>query len=1079
MRSTRRHGALLGVAALAFGLVVGSTGVSEAQGSPTVSTTSGDTGSVTLITGDRVVLDGTGAGSIVPGAGRDNVVFSTSTEHGHLFVVPADARRDVASGRLDRRLFDVTELIASRYDDAHRDSVPLILTTGEDPRAAGALVGTTVTGDLPTVRSFAARTAKAQAADTWRALLADSAYTKIRLDGLRQLSLDRSVPQIGAPEAWKAGYTGTGVKVAVLDTGVDATHPDLVGRELVEKNFTTDPDNLDLVGHGTHVASTIASSGAKYRGVAPDAKIMDGKVCVSGGCAESWILDGMAWAAQEGADVVNLSLGGGDTPEIDPLEEAVNTLSAQYGTLFVIAAGNSGGPETIGSPGSADAALTVGAVDRDDAIAPFSSRGPRIGDGAIKPDITAPGVDIVAAKSSTGSIGTPAGDGYVSMSGTSMATPHVAGSAALIKQQHPDWTGSRIKAALVASAKPNPALTAYDQGAGRVDVAKAITQTVTAEPSNINLGLQEWPHADDVPVTKEVTYRNSGAEAVVLDVAVDARGPDGKPAPAGLLTASPAKVTVPAGGEAKVSVVGDTRVGTVDGAYTGALVATSATGSVRSPLGIVRELESYQVTVNHVDADGKPAADAYSVLVGLDVEKSFYFSPGDGITTVRVPKGRYFGTSTVITGDKYAVLTHPELTITGDTTVEVNARLAKPVKVSIPEPDAEGILAEFSVTRWNGDTRFGYGTVFFGGFGDSMYSAQLGPDVPADALASRVGSQWRGTPQGDLPINYRYTRSWAGTVPTGHVRDLGKADLSEVRTTVGPNPEGRKHLLGFSAVDSRGGGGWSWLAPMSPTATGVDYLAGEGVKWSSFHLQELGNTTEAEQLTPPKAFKPGKQYDNKPGYAVFGPSIGGYDQALARSGDTIRASVPLFGDSTGGEGYSAVDTARTTLFRDGVKVGETAYDGFGQFAVPAAAGSYRLETEATRAKGVSDVSTKVSGAWTFRSTHVDALTNLPLSVIRFQPKLDEENSTPAGRLLRVPLVVQQNPGAANGRVGRVSVDVSFDDGKTWRHAPVIGDSALVLNAPGADFASLRAKTTDSRGNTAENTVIRAYKIAKK
>ncbi|HWO59590.1 MAG TPA: S8 family serine peptidase, partial [Umezawaea sp.] len=239
--------------------MVGSAGESAAEETaPTRFPATGGAGSVTLITGDRVVLDGTGGGTVVRAAGRDNVVFTTSTEQGHLFVIPADARRAVASGRVDKRLFDVTELVESRYDDAHRDSVPLILTTGKDLRAAGAPVGMTVGAELPTVRSFAARAAKAQAATTWQALLGDSAYTKIRLDGLRQPSLDRSVPQIGAPEAWKAGYTGTGVKVAVLDTGVDATHPDLVGRELVEQNFTEDADNQDLVGHGTHVAATIA-----------------------------------------------------------------------------------------------------------------------------------------------------------------------------------------------------------------------------------------------------------------------------------------------------------------------------------------------------------------------------------------------------------------------------------------------------------------------------------------------------------------------------------------------------------------------------------------------------------------------------------------------------------------------------------------------------------------------------------------------------------------------------------------------------------------------------------------------------
>src|SRR6185503_13028189 len=128
----------------------------------------------------------------------------------------------------------------------------------------------------------------------------------------------------------------------------------------------------------------------------------------------------------------------------------------------------------------------------------------------------------------------------------------------------------------------------------------------------------------------------------------------------------------------------------------------------------------------------------------------------------------------------------------------------------------------------------------------------------------------------------------------------------------------------------------------------------------------------------------------------------------------------------------------------------------------------------------SDVSTRVSAAWTFRSKGDGGTTEkkLPLSVLRFQPALDDANAAPAGRLLRVPLVVQQNPGADNGKIRRIAVDVSFDDGATWRRVPVVGDSALVLNGK-AGFASLRAKATDSKGNTTETTVIRAYKIAGK
>ena len=158
MRSRRQHGALLGVAALTLGLVAGSITESAAEegAAPTFPAT-GEAGSVTLITGDRVVLNGSGAGSIVPAANRDDVAFSMSTEQEHVYVIPSDARDAIDSGRVDKRLFDVTELMASHYDDANRDSVPLILTTGKDLRTAGSPVGTTVTAELPTVRSFAAQ----------------------------------------------------------------------------------------------------------------------------------------------------------------------------------------------------------------------------------------------------------------------------------------------------------------------------------------------------------------------------------------------------------------------------------------------------------------------------------------------------------------------------------------------------------------------------------------------------------------------------------------------------------------------------------------------------------------------------------------------------------------------------------------------------------------------------------------------------------------------------------------------------------------------------------------------------------
>jgi subtilisin family serine protease len=215
-------------------------------------------------------------------------------------------------------------------------------------------------------------------------------------------------------------------------------------------------------------AGTGAKGGGAYKGVAPGAKLLNGKVLSDDGYGDdSGILAGMEWAAEQGADVVNLSLGGADTPDTDPPEAAVDKLSAEKGILFAIAAGNDGdfGEQTVGSPGSARSALTVGAVDDQDEPASFSSRGPGL-DGAIKPDVTAPGVDITAAAAPGSAIAQEVGEkpaGYMSISGTSMATPHVAGAAAILKQQHPEWTYAERRA-----SSPAPRRAASTRRSSRV-----------------------------------------------------------------------------------------------------------------------------------------------------------------------------------------------------------------------------------------------------------------------------------------------------------------------------------------------------------------------------------------------------------------------------------------------------------------------------------------------------------------------------------------------------------------------------------------------------------------------------------
>ncbi|MFD7655912.1 S8 family serine peptidase, partial [Actinosynnema sp. NPDC059797] len=850
---------------------------------------------------------------------------------------------------------------------------------------------------------------------------------------------------------------------------------DLAGKEVAQRNFTDAPDNLDRDGHGTHVAATIAGGDRRYRGVAPDARILDGKVCVNGGCQESAILAGMQWAADQGAHIVNLSLGGTDTPELDPLEQAVNRLSSDIGILFVVAAGNSGRRGTVGSPGSADAALTVGAVDRRDGIAPFSSRGPRIGDGAVKPDLTAPGVDIVAARAAEGTLGLPVDDRHVAMSGTSMATPHVAGAAALLAQRHPDWTGTRLKAALTASARPTTGLTAFDQGAGRVDLTRAITTAVVPEPATVSLGAQRWPHHDDTPVTRTVTYRNSGDQPVTYDVAVEAAGPDGSPAPAGMFTATPARITVPAGGEATATVTADTRVGDVDGAFSGALVA----GPVRTPLGVTREVESYDVSISHVDADGNPAPDHTTAIIGLDNDVVTGPHDPDGTVTTRLPRGEYLARSVVRTGGRTAVLGRPSLTVDGGhTSFTFDARDAGPVRITPPVAGTTPEILDVNLARVAGGRLHVLNTAFLSHAGDTSLG-HVGPRLPEDGLTVSVGAQFSTAPVDGTQVNYRFRWVERGAVPTGFTRAPAEEDLAEVRTAFAPGPAGRHHLHSGNASPPDGSGGWSALLAVPGDGVVVDRVNPDGVTWLWSYLRLSPRwRTEADYLSGSDAYEAGGRYARRFLFPVLGPGLPAFGGGHAwQSGDHLVARVPLVDDADGNLARAAGGSTRTALHRDGRLVGQVR-DRPGEFLVPVGRAGYRLEQEVVRDPAVFEFATRVVGAWTF---HADALPAgesrpLPLSVARFTPRLDEHGGAPAGRLLRVPFTVEQQRGADSGRVRRVRVEVSFDDGATWSEVPVAGGTALVRHPDATGYASLRAHGSDSDGNTFEHTVIRAYKI---
>jgi len=386
--------------------------------------------------------------------------------------------------------------------------------------------------------------------------------------------LNESTALIGADELWTDGITGEGVTIAILDTGINKYHPDLDDidddpstcdpKVLAEKAFIEEPvwevgDPMDYYGHGTHCASIAAGTGATgamgfygtyfyseffngtimpgtERGVAPGAYLYNLKVLNSEGWGyDSWIIAGIEWAVEHGADVISMSLGGWPIvlPEEDPLVLAMNT-AVERGVVCVVAAGNAGwGYFTLDSPGFGPAMITVGATTETDELATFSSRGPEQYELHAKPDIVAPGTCVVAAFAFLDEYEDSMEQQifYVEFSGTSMATPHVAGAAALLLQAFPGATPYGVKSAMMLGAD-DLGLDPMAQGAGRLDVASAYglmndapkkawsapipTNTVTpAEPT-----LMPMLNLTDVDVLVDVTFCDTGKMSTFMWILV-------------------------------------------------------------------------------------------------------------------------------------------------------------------------------------------------------------------------------------------------------------------------------------------------------------------------------------------------------------------------------------------------------------------------------------------------------------------------------------------------------------------------------------------------------------------------------
>ncbi|MGV9351593.1 S8 family serine peptidase [Streptomyces spiralis] len=694
---------------------------------------------LTLVTGDRVHVSADNVVNVTSADRGDGAVhnFEVLERDGSMYVIPDDVSRLVPD-HLDPELFNVTALHAQGDDD----STPLIVTYGSAAKHGFAgksvaalgyptMPGTTQVRLLDSVNGMAVRTEPTKSIQLGAALAraghtADAVIGRTHdaepLAGVKKIWLDARVhvdtkgnARKPAPSsAAESANDGSGVTVAVLDTGIDATHPDLT--VAAAKNFSTDADIIDHNGHGTYVASVLAGSGAasggRYRGVAPGVTLLSGKVFDGrgGDGSLSGIIDAMEWAAgEERASIINMSFV--DAVAGGPMTEAVNSLTDLYGALFVVEAGEN---SHIGSPGDADRALTVGAVDQTGALLGTSSHGPI--NGAIKPDVTALGIGIVGAQAADTHYGIPVIDKYTTWQGTLVATPMVAGAASLVRQARPKTSVTELRSLLMGTAVPSPAAAVDTQGAGQVNSAKAIAGTVTASTGSVSFGRFSYPHTQQDPAKRVITYHNLTGQPVSLKLGVSEKG----------LAVTPQTLTVPANGTADAMVVLDPAV--AEGRVVAALTAATPAGSVvlRTLLSADVETEHYTIRLKGIARDGRAALGDVDIL---DVEngdrthaRRFLWgdpdlpctdSAWDDSSCIRVAPGTYsvmgliktmpswHDSTTDGTPQNVSLVGDPEVTVTKDMEIVLDARKAKEVKIETPERVTKRNDQALSLVAWS------------------------------------------------------------------------------------------------------------------------------------------------------------------------------------------------------------------------------------------------------------------------------------------------------------------------------------------------------------------------------------------
>jgi hypothetical protein len=564
-------------------------------------------------------------------------------------------------------------------------------------------------------------------------------------------------------------------------------------------------------------------------------------------------------------------------------------------------------------------------------------------------------------------------------------------------------------------------------------------------------------------------------------------------------------LTVPAGGTGTVTLTTNTRVSAPFGLFTGRLIATAGGKTLGIPLGVYREEERYNFTLQHVDRNGAPAARFRTLLVPLDQHMTFMPTvDGDGTnatTTLRVPGGRYV-VETEYFDDSGAVSTlllHPGHLLNAAVSLTLDARQATPLTIAAPTATAVSFWSrtEYEASAVWGTHRHGIQWTEAQGNPRLLYTGTVGQ--PADHIRSYVSGQWRdgASSTGDAAL-YAAAFTQDGMLPTG-TKTIPVDQMSVVRARYAAAPTDTRYPYALGAmgvgVDVPGSQvafiAFDRSVFLPQQRTEYYYSTDGAVRWSN----ALAAGSYQNLTAPSRQYQPRQMYFSRWNEAPFAPALPNYNPKVLwsyRTGDTMTVEIPMLADrqSHASTLLSGLQTNLLRLYRNGEMIGEVEYPhGPSEFSVPPESADYRIEAMVAQAdfdpgirQTIIGLSTRVTGVWTFQSGHVSAgsKTQLPLMTVRFNPALNEHGEAVSGTSFKVPVSVHQLDRQGVVDVRTLKIEASFDDGVSWSEVQVERSGsewiATLQHPADASYVSLRAIAQGPSANSAEITVIRAYAL---